>query len=61
MARQNRTRQLVVNIEESFYEQISELCSKQGISCSTLGRRLLIKHLISVGVLPQEIALEVLL
>lgn len=59
--RETRSKQLVVNVEESFYNQFMDLCVKQNISGSTLGRRLMIRHLIDVGVLPEDIALEALL
>ena len=59
--RQNRNRQLVVNIEDSFYNHFQVLCGKQDITASSLMRRLIIKHLIETGVVPESVVLNSLL
>jgi len=59
--RETKDKQLVINIEESFHSKFMALCDKEGVSASSLGRRLVIRHLMTVGVLPESVALETLL
>lgn len=59
--KENRDHQIVVNLEDSFHSKFNELADKEGISASSLGRRIVIKYLMSSGVLPTEAVLDAVL
>ena len=61
MRKETRSRQLVVNLEESFYGHFTSLSAQQNVSASALARRLVIRHLMDVGVLPESIVLDTIL
>jgi len=59
--RSTRRRQIVTNIEETFYDKFMEAADKEGISASALSRRVIIRHLMEQGILPQEAVLDTVL
>lgn len=58
---ENKTRQLVINIEDTLYEAFVEHSRRKGFSTSSLGRTLVVKHLIAEEVLTEEAVLKLLL
>ena len=56
--KETRRKQIVVNIEEQFSTKFNEIADKEGVSASTLGRRLIVRHLMEQGVLPMEAVLD---
>ena len=59
--REPRSKQVVINIEESVAEMFQSLAAKNRVSTSTLGRKLIIKHLLDQGLMTEEGTLERLL
>lgn len=53
-----RKQQIGIYLESEFYDAFMQLAEKQGVSASKLGRRVLVKHLMDSGVMPDDYVLE---
>lgn len=57
---ESRARQVLVNLEDTFFEMLNIAANKEGLSLSSYMRSLLIKDLKSRGMLTEGILMKVL-